>query len=326
MSTTDLLNHIKTELKTPLAEVDQTIITALDSEIPLIDQIAQHIISGQGKRIRPLMVILSSLSCQCDQNIAVKLAVIIELVHTATLLHDDVVDGSLRRRGLTTANALWGDEASVLVGDFVYSRSFQLMTELKSFSILKTLSEATNTIAEGEVMQLGARQNPALTEDYYLDVIYRKTAKLFEAGAVLGALYHDATPEVTQALTTFGKQFGMAYQITDDLLDYTGNSENLGKNVGDDLAEGKVTLPLIIACKQDPKGLGKKIQDLISAPDRSQLQGLLPNIQDCGALDYTAKLAKQYLSSAKTALGALPNSQPLDLLLHLCDFVENRQY
>lgn len=325
-TTNNFLNEIKAALHSPLTQVDQTIISALNSEIPLIDEIAQHIISGQGKRIRPLMVILTSLSAQTDQDIAVKLAVIIELVHTATLLHDDVVDGSLRRRGLTTANALWGDEASVLVGDFVYSRSFQLMTELQSFSILTTLSEATNTIAEGEVMQLGARQNPALTEAYYLDVIYRKTAKLFEAGAILGALYHQANPTITQALKTFGRQFGMAYQITDDLLDYTGNSDKLGKNIGDDLAEGKVTLPLIIACKQAPKTLGKKIPTLITNPDRSQLHALLPDIQTCGALDYTAQLANEYLLTARAALNTLPKTSSLDLLHRLCDFVQQRQF
>ncbi|MFO8140390.1 MAG: polyprenyl synthetase family protein, partial [Marinobacter sp.] len=229
------------------SRVNDLIIQRLASDVPMVEKIAQYIIESGGKRLRPLLVLLASQATGYDKDDHLKLAAVIEFLHTATLLHDDVVDTSDMRRGRSTANAKWGNAPSVLVGDFLYARAFEMMVELESLPIMKVLSRATAVIAEGEVMQLMNVKNPDLTEAQYMVVIHHKTAMLFEASSHAGALLAGASSEQEVALRDYGKHLGMAFQLVDDVLDYQGDAETMGKNVGDDLAEGKTTLPLIHA-------------------------------------------------------------------------------
>src|SRR5436305_7974284 len=236
-------------LRHDLCEVDAVLRKALHSEVVLIREVAEHIIGGGGKRFRPALLLLTAQACGYRGSNHHKLAAVIEMIHTATLLHDDVVDESSLRRGHATANAMFGNAASVLVGDFLYSRSFQLMVSVDNMRVLSILSDATNVIAEGEVLQLLNAGNPDVGERAYLDVIRRKTAKLFEASAQLGAMLAEADPAIENALALYGAHLGTAFQLIDDVLDYSGDHESIGKNLGDDLAEGKATLPLIRAMK-----------------------------------------------------------------------------
>ena len=243
------LEQIRALVRADLAAVDDVVRASLKSTVPLVDQVAEHIISGGGKRLRPLLVVLAGRACGAGGRRHTEAAAFIEFIHTATLLHDDVVDGSSKRRGRETANAIFGNQASVLVGDFVYSRAFQMMAAIGSQQVMEIMADATNVIAEGEVLQLMNAHDPEGTEQRYHEVIYRQTARLFEAGAQVAAVLANATSDVQDALRRYGRHLGTAYQLIDDVLDYRSDPAARGKNVGDDLAEGKPTLPLIHALR-----------------------------------------------------------------------------
>ena len=250
---------VKDLVRQDLVAVDAVIRASMKSTVPLVDQVAEHIISGGGKRLRPLIVLLAARACGYRGSSHIDAAAFIEFIHTATLLHDDVVDGSEKRRGRDTANAVYGNQASVLVGDFVYSRAFQMMAAIGSQRVMEIMSEATNVIAEGEVLQLMNAGDPDTTQQRYLDVIHRKTAKLLESGAEVGAVLAGASPSQQRALADYGRHLGTAYQLIDDVLDYRSNPEERGKNLGDDLAEGKPTLPLIHALRQTPDSEARRL-------------------------------------------------------------------
>src|ERR1700755_2745310 len=243
------LEEIRALVQSDLESVNRVIRARLKSAVPLVDQVANHIIAGGGKRLRPLLVVLVGRACGHDGHAVVEAAAFIEFIHTATLLHDDVVDGSSMRRGRDTANEVFGNQASVLVGDFVYSRAFQMMAALSSQRVMEIMADATNIIAEGEVLQLMNANDPETTEQRYLEVIYRKTARLFEAGAEVAAVLAEGSVDMQRALADYGRHLGTAYQLVDDVLDYRSDPATRGKNIGDDLAEGKPTLPLIHALK-----------------------------------------------------------------------------
>jgi octaprenyl-diphosphate synthase len=280
----------------------------LKSAVPLVDQVAEHIIAGGGKRLRPLLVVLVARACGYQGRAHVEAAAFIEFIHTATLLHDDVVDGSSLRRGRYTANQVFGNQASVLVGDFVYSRAFQMMAALNSQPVIEIMAQATNVIAEGEVLQLMNAHDPDTTERRYLEVIYRKTAKLFEAGAEVAAVLAGAEPRIRATLAAYGRHLGTAYQLVDDVLDYRSNPQERGKNLGDDLAEGKPTLPLIHALKSGSDGQRAAIREAIRQGGVTHLEPVVAAIEATGGLDYTARLARAEAEQALTALGALPDS------------------
>ncbi len=306
-----------------LQQLNQLIIDRLSSTIPLIEEIVAHILKGQAKRLRPLLVILSAHACQAaPHQDYLSLATIIEFVHTATLLHDDVVDESHLRRGHQTANAMWGNAASVLVGDFLYSRAFQMLTELNNTHVMRILANTTNTLAEGEVLQLMNRQDASLTEQAYFDVIYRKTAKLFESSAEIAAV---DTPH-QQAMADYGRHLGMCFQIIDDLLDYTGSSLQTGKNVGDDLADGKMTLPLIYALDSANPEQRRQIQEAIEQPSYQALPEILSFIQSTNAIKRCHEQAKRQGTLAMTAIQSLPLSEHKQALLDLVQFALQRHF
>ena len=267
--------------------VDQLISQSFTSDIPLVEQVARYLITAGGKRLRPLLVLLCAKACGYKGEDHIKLAVIIEFLHTAMLLHDDVVDASDLRRGRKTVNAQWGNPASVLVGDFLHSRAFEMMVDIGDLNIMEILSHATNTIAEGEVQQLANLRNLGLTEQTYLEVIWRKTAMLFQAASHTAAVLAGANKATETAMKNYGLHLGLAFQLIDDLLDYEGNSENLGKNIGDDLAEGKVTLPLIIAMKNGNKNQTSLIREAIKSGGIENLSAILGIVNDSGGITYT---------------------------------------
>jgi octaprenyl-diphosphate synthase len=302
------LEEIRALVKPDLVSVDGVIRARLKSAVPLVDRIAEHIIAGGGKRLRPLLVVLAARACGAAGPAHVEAAAFIEFIHTATLLHDDVVDGSSLRRGRYTANEVFGNQASVLVGDFVYSRAFQMMAAVASQPVMEIMAEATNVIAEGEVLQLMNARDPDTTELRYLEVIYRKTAKLFEAGAQVAAVLAGSPVPVRQALAAYGRHLGTAYQLIDDVLDYRSNPAERGKNLGDDLAEGKPTLPLIHALRHGTEAQRAAIRQAIKAGGLAQLEPVVAAIQATGGLEYTARLAREEQDQALAALGALPDS------------------
>src|SRR5258708_825068 len=314
------LEEIRALVQTDLESVNRVIRARLKSEVPLVDQIADHIIAGGGKRLRHLLVVGVGRACAHEGNAVFDAAALIEFIHTATLLHDDVVDGSSMRRGRDTANEVFGNQASVLVGDFVYSRAFQMMAALTSQPVMEIMAEATNVIAEGEVLQLMNAHNPDTTEQRYLEVIYRKTAKLFEAGAEVAAVLAQAQAPVRRALATYGRHLGIAYQLVDDVLDYRSNPKERGKNLGDDLAEGKPTLPLIHALKSGSETQRTAIRRAIEQGGLEQLEQVVAAIEATGALDYTARLARTELEQALSSLGPLPDSSYKDGLAALARF------
>ncbi len=320
------IEHIRALIETDMAQVNTLIEKSLYSEVGLIDQLGHYIINSGGKRLRPAVVLLSSrvFSYKGDQNI--NLAAIIEFIHTATLLHDDVVDASLLRRGHATANQRWGNEASVLVGDFVYSRAFQMMVNIDSMRVMKILSETTNTIAEGEVQQLINRHDPETTKESYLDVIRNKTAKLFEAAAQLGAVISDRSDQEEQAMAAYGRHLGTAFQLIDDVFDYNSSPDEMGKNIGDDLAEGKPTLPLLYAMWHGDKKDADIIRDAIENGGLEQIDQIKETINSTGAIPYTAKIATEEAELAMNALKGLPQSEYLDALYALARFSVERQY
>ena len=306
--------------------VNELILQRLQSDVALINQLGLYIINGGGKRMRPLLMLLSAraLGYQGDQHI--KLATIIEFIHTATLLHDDVVDESELRRGRETANALFGNAASVLVGDFLYSRSFQMMVELGDMRIMRVLSDATNIIAEGEVLQLMNCHDADVDELRYLQVIRYKTAKLFEAASQLGAIIGGADPETERSLVDYGTHLGTAFQLIDDVLDYSGTEAETGKHLGDDLAEGKPTLPLIYVMQNGTPTQAECVRKAIEHGGREDFPGVLAAIHATGALEHTQKQASKEAERAAAALEWLPASTHKDSLLELSAFAVDRSF
>lgn len=305
-----------------LAAIDGVIAQHLASDVALVSQIGHYIVNAGGKRIRPILVALMARALGCDSPQRHQLAAVVEFIHTATLLHDDVVDESALRRGRDTANALFGNAASVLVGDFLYSRAFQMMVSVNRMRVLEVLANATNVIAEGEVLQLMNMHDPDLTLADYYRVIQYKTAQLFEASARLGAILADAPPEVEAACARFGVALGTAFQLVDDLLDYDGNTAELGKNVGDDLREGKPTLPLIIAMQRADENDRQTLRNLIergssAAELDAQLETALDVVRRTGALDATREAALEQAREARDCLQCIPRSQYREALLEL---------
>jgi len=305
--------------------VDRLISTSLECDVALVSQVSQYIVTSGGKRLRPLLVLLAARALGYEGEQHVRSAAIIEFIHTATLLHDDVVDSSARRRGRDTANTVFGNQASVLVGDFLYSRAFQMMVDIDSMRVMRILSDATNTIAAGEVMQLMNVHDPDTTEESYRQVIYRKTARLFEAGAQLAAVLADRDPADEAAMITYGRNLGAAFQLVDDALDYSASADELGKNLGDDLAEGKATLPLIYAMQQGSASDKELIRKAIVEGGLDQLDRITAIIEETGALDYTAQRAQESAATAIAALSFLPDSDFKQALIAIADFSVRRR-
>lgn len=304
--------------------VDQCIRSALTSEVVLVNQVAEYIVGSGGKRLRPLLLCLAARACGYEGVHHHSLAAIVEFIHTATLLHDDVVDESDTRRGQRSAHAVWGNSAAVLVGDFLYSRSFQLMVTLDNMRIMDIMAETTNTIAEGEVLQLLNLGDPEVSQAAYYRVIDNKTAKLFEAAGRLAAVVSGCSREDEQALGRYGARLGRAFQIADDLLDYAGEAETLGKNVGDDLAEGKPTLPLIIARERANEAEKALIDEAVSKGDAERLPEVLDIIRRTGALATTAEAARSEAANALSALDGLADSRYRDALVTLAHYSHER--
>ncbi|MEN9417625.1 MAG: hypothetical protein RI988_1245 [Pseudomonadota bacterium] len=301
-----------------MQRVDGVIRARLSSRVALIDQISHYIIEAGGKRVRPRLVLLFADAFGYDGPARYELAATVEFIHTATLLHDDVVDESSLRRGRATANAMFGNAASVLVGDFLYSRAFQMMVSVGDMRVLEVLAEATNTIAEGEVMQLMNMHDPDLATESYLRVIRSKTAKLFEASARLGAILGRAQPAVEEACAAYGRSLGTAFQLIDDLLDYEGNSSELGKNVGDDLREGKATMPLLSAMARGTDEERALLRRAIELGDVQQLPRVLEVVRRTGALELTREAARQEVALASEALQRVPAGRAQQALAQLC--------
>lgn len=309
-----------------MAGIDALIRHRLASDVVLINQVAEHIISAGGKRLRPMLVALAGRACGGHGAEHHQLAAIIEFIHTSTLLHDDVIDESDLRRGRSTANAIWGNAASVLVGDFLYSRSFQLMVELDRMEVMRILADATNRIAEGEVLQLLHVRNPDVDEAAYLQVIERKTAVLFAAGTRLGALASGADEATQQRLHDYGLQLGYAFQIADDMLDYSAEGAALGKNLGDDLAEGKATLPLIHAMAHADAPVRERLRAIVEAGDAGAMEEVMAAIHACGSLEYSHRRAVEYAEAAEAALDGLPESEAVAALRGLARYAVERGY
>jgi len=305
--------------------VDRLISTSLESDVALVSQVSQYIVTSGGKRLRPLLVLLAARALGYEGEQHVRSAAIIEFIHTATLLHDDVVDSSARRRGRDTANTVFGNQASVLVGDFLYSRAFQMMVDIDSMRVMQILADATNTIAAGEVMQLMSVHDPDTTEESYRQVIYRKTARLFEAGAQIAAVLADRDPGDEAAMITYGQNLGAAFQLVDDALDYKASADELGKNIGDDLAEGKATLPLIYAMQQGSAEDKELIRKAIVEGGLDQLDRITAIIEATGALDYTAQRAQESADTAIAALSNVPESDYKQALIGIAEFAVRRR-
>ncbi|NOZ53299.1 MAG: octaprenyl diphosphate synthase [Gammaproteobacteria bacterium] len=306
--------------------VNQLIKTRLHSEVALINQLSNYIIYSGGKRLRPVLVLLSAKAFDYQGHQHTNLAAIIEFIHTATLLHDDVVDASQKRRGNDTANAIWGNETAVLVGDFLYSRAFQMMVDANNMRIMEILSNATNTIAEGEVLQLLNCHDPDTTEQRYMDVIHYKTAKLFEAAGQLGAIIAVTAPEQEMAMAKYGMHLGTAFQLVDDVLDYSASSQTIGKNIGDDLAEGNPTLPLIRAMTTGSKAQSNIIRHAITHGGRENIEQVMDAIAFTDAIEYTAHKAREEANKAIDMLRNIPDSTYRDALSSLAEFSVSRTY
>lgn len=318
------LEAVRALISDDFAAVNETIRARLASDVVLINQVSEYIIGSGGKRLRPMLVLLAARACGYQGHKHVEAAAIIEFIHTATLLHDDVVDASEMRRGQDTANNVFGNEASVLVGDFLYSRSFQMMVALGKMRIMDILADATNTIAEGEVLQLLNCNDPDTDEDRYLQVIRRKTAKLFEAGTRIAAILSDQPESIENALGSYGSHLGTAFQLVDDVLDYQSDSAETGKRMGDDLAEGKPTLPLIHALLNGDETQRKLLRKAIESGGRDQLQDVMRAVESTGAIPYTARLAQAEAERAAQALTELPDSEFKSALLWLAKFSVER--
>ncbi|WP_020207823.1 polyprenyl synthetase family protein [Gilvimarinus chinensis] len=307
-------------------QVNELIIRQLHSDVGLVENIGHYLIEAGGKRLRPLMVLLAARALNYSGKQHLDLAAIIEFIHSATLLHDDVVDTSTLRRGRPTANAQWGNAPSVLVGDFLYSRSFQMMVAIGNMDVMTILSDTTNVIAEGEVQQLINAKDPDLSEAGYIDVIHKKTAVLFAAACEVGAVIAGADQATRQALKEYGLQVGIAFQLVDDALDYKGDAETLGKNVGDDLAEGKPTLPLIYAMSRAPAAERDTIRNAISNGDASKLEEVVAIVESTGAMDYTLKAAEKAVQQAHAALEPLAATPYRQAMADIADFSLGRNH
>jgi len=319
------LQKIQTLTSDDMAAVNNLIYSQLRSDVALINQLSIYIVNAGGKRMRPMLTVLAAraLGYQGDDHISI--SAIIEFIHTATLLHDDVVDESNMRRGRETANALFGNSASVLVGDFLYTRSFQMMTKLGHLKIMDILSDATNIVAEGEVLQLMNCNDPDTTEESYMKVIYCKTAKLFEAATRLAAVISEQDDKTELAMQDYGRHLGTAFQLVDDIMDYTADAKAMGKNVGDDLAEGKPTLPLLYAMNNGTAEQKQLIRDAIEhCNGMENLDKILHAMQQTGALTYTQRKAEQEADKAINALSILPNSDHKQALIALAHIAANR--
>lgn len=304
--------------------INELIESSLHSRVPLVAEIAAYLVQAGGKRLRPLLVLLAARSCGDSSQHPVKLAVAIEFLHTAMLLHDDVVDESTLRRGRRTANAEWGNAASVLVGDFLHSRAFELMVELGNIDVMALISKATNGIAEGEVQQLTLLQNTSTSEADYLEVIYRKTALLFEVSAESGAVLGGASASEAAAYREYGRHLGLAFQLMDDWLDYEGSAQELGKNTGDDLAEGKVTLPIILALKAAGASDRRILEQAITQPGSVAFEDVRCIAERCGGIETTKHRAAAEASLAESALQGLPDSACKSQMIRLSQFAVER--
>jgi octaprenyl-diphosphate synthase len=319
------IGHVFALCAEEMTSVDRLIRQSLDSEVVLIRQISEYIIGSGGKRLRPMLVLLAARACGYAGDAHITVAAIIEFIHTATLLHDDVVDESDLRRGQESAHAVWGNAASVLVGDFLYSRSFQMMVTVDSMKVMDVLSNATNTIAEGEVEQLLNMHDPEVSESSYFSVIEKKTAKLFEAACQLGAVL-AGKPELEAPMAVFGRELGAAFQVADDVLDYTANANTLGKNIGDDLAEGKPTLPLILSRKRLGAGQQALIDDAIRKGGIDRIDEILGLIHGSGALDESMDVARKRSEAAIEAISGLPPSDWKAAMTDLAAYSVSRRY
>src|SRR5580765_3586319 len=309
-----------------LARVDALIGARLDSDVALVREVARYIVASGGKRLRPALLLLACRALGYAGEVHLQLATVVEFIHTATLLHDDVVDESHLRRGRATANSTFGNAAAVLVGDFLYSRAFQMMVDVQSMRVMEVLADATNAIAEGEVMQLLHVHNPEVNEQDYLRVVRAKTAKLFEAAGRLGAILAGAPPQQEQALADYGMHLGTAFQLVDDILDYSGDLAQTGKNLGDDLAEGKTTLPIIYAMRHGSAEQTAVVRNALVRGGLGDFEPVLNAMREAGALDYTRAQAEVSAGEARNAITMLPDSKYRDSLLELAAFAVTRKY
>ncbi|MCC6611180.1 MAG: polyprenyl synthetase family protein [Burkholderiales bacterium] len=323
---TDSLDDVRGLLAADLTAVDAVIRRRLDSDVPLIRQVAEYIIASGGKRLRPALLLLTAGAAGHRGASQHELAAVVEFIHTATLLHDDVVDESSLRRGRPTANASFGNAASVLVGDFLYSRAFQMMVGVGDMRVMEVLAEATNTIAEGEVLQLLNAHDPEVGEAEYLEVIRRKTAKLFEASARLGAILGGVSPELEAGFAAYGMHLGTAFQLVDDVLDYSGDLNATGKNLGDDLSEGKPTLPLIHVLRNGSPGQAALVRRAIEQGGREDFRAVLEAIRDTGALEFARAQARREAEVACAAIARAADSNYTQALLDLAAFAVDRNY
>lgn len=321
------LEQIQQLTSTDMADVNQHIFSQLNSDVALINQLGIYIVNSGGKRLRPLLAVLAAKALGYQGSAHVTVAAIIEFIHTSTLLHDDVVDESTLRRGKQTANAVFGNQASVLVGDFLYSRSFQMMVSLDNMRIMQILADATNVIAEGEVLQLMNVNDPDTTEQSYMQVIYCKTAKLFEAATQLAAIIANQPEAIVNSMKLYGMHLGTAFQLIDDVLDYQADASELGKNIGDDLAEGKPTLPLIHALKHGTAAQQALIREaILEGNGMAHLQAIMTALHETRAFEYTRNLAEQEAEKARQALALLPDSEHKQALLALANIAVSRSH
>ena len=308
-----------------MAAVDALIRRSLTSDVALVSQVSEYIVTSGGKRLRPLILLLAARALGYNGTDHVNAAAIVEFIHTATLLHDDVVDSSARRRGRDTANTVFGNQASVLVGDFLYSRAFQMMVEIGRMPVMRILADATNTIAAGEVMQLMNVHDPDITEDDCQQVIYRKTARLFEAGAQIAAVLADRDHGDEAAMICYGQNLGTAFQLVDDALDYSASPDELGKNLGDDLAEGKATLPLVYAMRKGTEAERRLIRAAVEDDGLASMQDIQAAIEATGALQYTALRAQEAADLAIESLAGIPDSDWKEALIAIAEFAVRRR-
>lgn len=321
-----MYQQIRSVVEADFKAVDKFIVEQLHSNVPLVENIGHYIVEAGGKRLRPLLVLLAARACKAEGQRHISLAAVIEFIHTATLLHDDVVDMSSLRRGRPTVNAEWNNPSSVLVGDFIYSRAFQILVTLGDMKIMEIIADTTNRIAEGEVLQLISKNNPNPTEQNYMQVIQSKTAILFQAAGQCGAILSNASTEEEIALKHFGMHLGTAFQLIDDVLDYDGDSESLGKNIGDDLAEGKPTLPLIYALEHGSSEQAALIRQVLTAEElqAGSLEQVIEVVKGCGALDYARDLARGESEKAMQCLDAIAPSEYRDALRAMVEFSNTR--
>tara|TARA_Y100001960_G_C14635683_1_gene808143 strand:- start:171 stop:1142 length:972 start_codon:yes stop_codon:yes gene_type:complete len=321
------IKAIQTLIADDMQDVNQLIHAQMQSDVALVNQLGLYIVNSGGKRIRPMLTLLAARALGCNDNRHITLSTIVEFIHTATLLHDDVVDESALRRGEPTANAEFGNAASVLVGDFIYTRSFQLMVGLQNMQVMQILADATNVIAEGEVLQLMNCNDPDTTEQSYMQVIYSKTAKLFEAATQLPAVVLEQSIEVQDALKLYGMHLGTAFQLVDDVLDYSANADQMGKNLGDDLAEGKPTLPLIYAMQKGSEQQVAQIREAIETGNGMQfLDDILATLADTKALDFAMEKARDEAQKAINYLSILPDSDYKQALIALANLSVSRDH